>query len=233
MQIERLESKQFQLIRRMLGFSWKDFISYEKLIELAKVVGEKIIPIEGRIRFNRLKYLGHVERMDDSRLPKIVLHGDVVEGKRKRGGKLLMYRHCVKEDLKLFNIDFETWQVMCLDRNQWRKLLHDGLKVFQDKWLQKREVAKTKRRLKEVENHRRRRCRTKINDRETLTIIKKRKICFDKFNKIDNVLKSNDGRVTKGRGSREAKTIKDKVKNVRISRTGRLVGMFKSLLNNH
>ena len=73
-QIERLESKQFQLIRRMLGFSWKDFVSYEKLMELAKAVGEEIVPIEGRIRFNRLKYLGHVERMDDSRLPKIVLH---------------------------------------------------------------------------------------------------------------------------------------------------------------
>jgi len=51
-QIARLESKQFQLVRRMLGFTWKDFISYEKLMQLAKAVGEKIVPIEGRIRFN-------------------------------------------------------------------------------------------------------------------------------------------------------------------------------------
>jgi len=76
-QIERLESKQFLLVRRMLGFTWKDFISYEKLMELAKAIGKKIVPIVGRIRFNRKKYLGHVERMDDSRFPKIVLHGDL------------------------------------------------------------------------------------------------------------------------------------------------------------
>jgi len=44
-QIGRLESKQFQLVRRILGFTWKDFISYETLIELAKAVGEKVAPI--------------------------------------------------------------------------------------------------------------------------------------------------------------------------------------------
>ena len=42
--------------------------------------------------------------------------------------------------------------------------MHDGLKSFQEKWLQKREVSKTKRRIKEVEKHGRRRFRTKIND---------------------------------------------------------------------
>ena len=232
-QIERLESKQFQLIRRMLGFSWKDFISYEKLMELAEAVGEKIVPIEGRIRFNRLKYLGHVERMDNSRLPKIVLHGDLVEGKRKRGGQLLMYRHCIKEDLKLFNIDNKTWQVECLDRNSWRKLLHDGLKKFQERWLQKREGVRVKRRIKELEKHGGRRFRTRVNDSETLTLVKKRNICFDKFSRIDDVLKSNDGRVTKGRGRMESKKIKYKIKSVIISRTGRWVEMFKSLRDIH
>jgi len=48
--IERLEAKQFHLIRRMLGFFWKEFISYEKLMELAKAFAEKIVHIEGRIR---------------------------------------------------------------------------------------------------------------------------------------------------------------------------------------
>ena len=230
-QIEKLESKQFQLLRRMLGFSWKDFISYEKLMELAEAVGEKIVPIEGKIRFNRLKYLGHVERMDDIRLPKIVLHGDLVEGKRKRGGQLLMYRHCIKEDLKLFNINYKTWQVECLDRNSWRKLLYDGLKKFQEQWLQKREATRCKRKIKEVEKQGGRRFRAKINDSETLTVIRKRNICFDKFSKIDEILKSNDGRIVKGRGSKEANKVKYKINNIRISRTGRLVEMFKSLRN--
>jgi len=57
------------------------------------------------------------------------------------------------------------------------------------------------RKLIEVEKHGRRRFRTKINDSETLILIKKRNICFDKFHKIDKVFKSNDGRVTKGSGS--------------------------------
>jgi len=36
-------------------------------MELAKAVGEKIVPIEGRIRFNSLKDIGYVDRIDDSR----------------------------------------------------------------------------------------------------------------------------------------------------------------------
>ena len=96
--------------------------------------------------------------------------------------------------------------------------------------MQKREVVRVKRRIKEAEKHGERRFRAKINDSETMTLVKKRSICFDKFSKIDDVLKSNDGRVTKGRGSMESKKIRYKIKNVKISRTGRLVEMFKSLM---
>ncbi len=75
------------------------------------------------------------------------------------------------------------------------------------------------------------RFRAKINDSETFTVIRKRNICFDKFSKIDEILKSNDGRIVKGRGSKEANKVKYKINNIRISRTGRLVEMFKSLRN--
>ena len=52
---------------------------------------------------------------------------------------------------------------------------------------------------------------------------------YDYFSKIDEILKSNDGRIVKGRGSKEANKVKYKINNIRISRTGRLVEMFKSL----
>ena len=74
-----------------------------------------------------------------------------------------------------------------MDRNSWRKLLHDGLKKYQERWLQKREGVRVKRRIKELEKPGGRRFRTRVNDSETLTLVKKRNICFDKYNRIDYV----------------------------------------------
>jgi hypothetical protein len=143
--MQTLESCHFRLLRKICGWSWKDFMSYEDIIQLAAKVGVVIVPIECRIRHARLKYLGHIERMTNDRLPKIMLHGELAWGKRRSGGQDLSYRQVVKDDLQKFGIGTDLWSGFALVRGTWRCKLYEGKKNFIKEWLAKRAVQHRKR----------------------------------------------------------------------------------------
>jgi len=44
------------------------------------------------LRQRRLRWLGHVHRMKDGRIPKDLLYGELAEGKRPTGRPLLRYK---------------------------------------------------------------------------------------------------------------------------------------------
>ena len=89
---------------------------------------------ETLIRLACLRYAGHVIRMEDNRLPKIILHAETNEGQRKIGRPRKNFRQCLKEDLKSFNIPVEDFKKIALDRKKWRKLIIDGAQTFQVSW---------------------------------------------------------------------------------------------------
>ena len=60
--------------------------------------------IETMVRLSRLRYFGHVLRMNDSRLPNIMIHGEINKGSRGMGRAKINYRLCIKEDLKKFDL---------------------------------------------------------------------------------------------------------------------------------
>ena len=85
--------------------------------------------------------------MDNTRLPKILLNGEINIGKRKVGRPQQNYRSCIKEDLKLFKIWNESPQFgsaqlpelkLTSNREQWRKLIHKGAEIFQKEWERKK-----------------------------------------------------------------------------------------------
>ena len=66
------------------------------------------------MRVSHLRYAGHVIRMEDNRLPKIILHAETNEGQRKAGIPRKNFRQCLKEDLKSFNIPVEDFNKLLL-----------------------------------------------------------------------------------------------------------------------
>ena len=130
--IRNLEVWQQRSIRKILNIKWFQHISFLDIVNLAAQYDYKILPIECRIRQSRLKYFGHVERMDDSRLPKILLHAECDFGQRLVGQPEINYRNCIKQDLKLFNI--EDWKVSVLDRIAWRACIFRGKDYFLKNW---------------------------------------------------------------------------------------------------
>jgi hypothetical protein len=69
----------------------------------------------------RFRWLGHVARMKDDRLPKIVLFGQPSRTKRKAGHPRLGWEDAIKKDLKEMGISWEGVKREALNRLGWRR----------------------------------------------------------------------------------------------------------------
>jgi hypothetical protein len=72
------------------------------------------------IRLNRLRWFGHVQRMEDNRIPKRVLCINLGTT-RLRGRPRSRWQEEVKEDGR--KVGGEGWQEKVHDREEWKKLL--------------------------------------------------------------------------------------------------------------
>ena len=152
--IRKLETTHFRFLRIIAGKSWRDHISYIELLNLVnknsyngnfewadetnKISG--ITSIETYCRLARLRYFGHLMRMPPTRLPKIMLHGEVDLGKRKIGRPKKSYLQSVRDDLKLFNLwnsyqkNGQFQKESAENRLLWRRQINKAAQDFQAKW---------------------------------------------------------------------------------------------------
>ena len=79
--------------------------------------------VEATLAATHLRWLGHAFRIDDSRIPKMVLYGGLGEGKRKRGGQRLRYKDVAKRHIKAMNMITMSWEDLAADRGKWHSRL--------------------------------------------------------------------------------------------------------------
>lgn len=91
-------------------------------LELEQVYKEPNIVTSIKIR--RLEWVGHLIRMEDERMAKMIFTG-TLEGKRDRGRPRLRWLDCIEEDLR--KVGIRRWRKRAEDRSDWAIVLKEAL----------------------------------------------------------------------------------------------------------
>jgi len=88
--------------------------------------------IESFLLKAQLRWVGHIMRMPDSRIPKQLFLGQLAMGKRLQCGPVLWYEDALKVNMKQCNIDPSALSSDTQDRSAWRTLCHAAVTQFED-----------------------------------------------------------------------------------------------------
>ena len=129
--VRRLSGFHNRCIRTIMGISryqqqWKEHTSSRRL---AAGFGMEET-IADLLMHHRLRWLGHLARMEDHRMPKQLLFGEVTK-KRPAHGAKRRWRDVVAADVKSVGVS-ETWYDQAQDRRAWRVVCRDGIKTLVD-----------------------------------------------------------------------------------------------------
>ena len=139
-QLKLLERFHMFSLQKILGITWRDKIPHRTILERTKCVS-----LENIVNRNRLRWVGHVARMTDNRLPKQLLYGEIATGERSAGGQLKRYKDAMKKTLKECHIPPNVLETVTQDRSVWRATVKTGLQKFEENrnsWLEERRARR-------------------------------------------------------------------------------------------
>jgi predicted RNA-binding Zn-ribbon protein involved in translation (DUF1610 family) len=126
---ERLETFQMKCLRRILGITK---FHHERNEDVRLKTGQ--CEISELVTRSRLRWLGHVARMGEGRLPVKLLYGSM-EGKGRRGKPVSRWKDMIERDLKKRKV--QSWYKIVQDRTEWRKIVHGDISGVVKKGRQK------------------------------------------------------------------------------------------------
>lgn len=119
--IKKLESFHIRCLQRILGLKWQDKVPHTEILQRAGTIS-----IEAMLARKQLRWIGHVFRMPEQRLPRQVLYGQLPEARRNPGGQKKRYKDQIRTTLKKCNIAPKELENNASDRKQWRVLCNEG-----------------------------------------------------------------------------------------------------------
>nr|XP_054767476.1 uncharacterized protein LOC129274752 [Lytechinus pictus] len=141
-QERRLNVFHLRCLRRILNIKWQDHIPNKK---------GGMTTIYAYLTQRRLRWLGHVTRMDDGRIPKDILYGELATGTRAVGRPVLRFKEVCKRDMKTSEINTTNWEALAADRPKWRHAVKMGIQRSEqrrvEQWEEKRQERQLRRQL--------------------------------------------------------------------------------------
>ena len=89
--------------------------------------------IEATLRRRRILSAEFVARMEDTRLPKCVIFGELMGGAGCVGGQEKEWMRCFLDDLRAFGINADQWTTAAQDERKWRRTAEQGTEHFMAK----------------------------------------------------------------------------------------------------
>ena len=130
-QILHIDAFHMRCLRSICGLKWSDKVRNSDILAKCNTMG-----IDAFVIRNQCRWAGHVVRMDDGRIPKSLLFGQLSDAPRRTGRPLLLYKHKLKFNLKLLNLEIKDLLSMAPDRNLWRSTYQKKLADFECERLQ-------------------------------------------------------------------------------------------------
>ena len=103
------------------------------LVSIDSVVSDRLVYIYIYISRSQLRWLGQVIRMEDSRLSKQLLYGEMREGERSVGGQKKRHKDHVKAILRKCDIEPDNFEALVSNRVKRRTVCHRGVKCLEEK----------------------------------------------------------------------------------------------------
>ena len=75
-------------------------------------------------------FAGFVARMEDTRLPKCVMFGELVGSTSCVGGQKKEWMECFLDNLRAFGINADQWTTAAQDEEEWRRTAEQGAEHF-------------------------------------------------------------------------------------------------------
>ena len=129
---KKLKPFHLRCLRRIMGINWWDRITNEEI--LSRAGSHSLLQT---LKIRRMRWLGHLRRMPDGRLPKDILYSKLCTGSRPRGRPMLRFKDVANRDLVALDIDTERWEELAEDRTGWRNALRKGGEALEAWWLEK------------------------------------------------------------------------------------------------
>ena len=144
-QENRLHVFHMRCLRKILGLTWEDKVTNEEVLTRAGITSMATI-----VKQKRLRWLGHVHRMEDTRIPKRLMYGELATGARPQGRPFLRFRDTLKRDVKAIGLDTDTWHNLAIERDSWKQEVKEGLNYFQEKQFEQWDVKRTRRKARKA-----------------------------------------------------------------------------------
>ena len=125
-QIKKLDRFHMKCLRQITHIKWQDYIPNTTVLNKCKITG-----IEAFLIANQLRWAGHVARMDDQRIPKRLLYGQLSSGTRAVGAPIKRYKDQLKANLEKNGLSSKRFAELTEDRNEWRRQCHEACVRFE------------------------------------------------------------------------------------------------------
>ena len=136
-QERRLNAFHLRCLRRLLGITWQDRVTNIDVLAEAGIPSMFAILTQ-----RRLRWLGHVTRMDKGRIPKVMLFRELTTGTGPTGRPAVCYKYVCKRDLKAGGFNPSDLETAGLNRSGWRSTTRAGIKEAEERrdnrWGEKR-----------------------------------------------------------------------------------------------
>ena len=105
-----------------MDITWHDKVTNSAVMDNAGSLSMHLILCK-----RRLRWLGYVCRMEDGRIPKDLLYGELAAGQRPVDRPALRFKDVCKCDLKCTGLDTDSWEALAVDRSCWRHAVSNGI----------------------------------------------------------------------------------------------------------